>query len=233
MNNKYLMVVVVLELLLQFPGLARAQEPEDEKNIEIHGFLMGNYSLRTSDQKPEGKEGRNFLLAEERLRLDIFGWTEFIEASARVKADFLYDHVAQEFDTDLREAYLDYTTGILDLRLGRQIITWGVADLLFINDIFPKDYVAFFSGRPLEYLKIGSDALKIGVYPDFISAELVVIPIFEDNNLPTQDRFLLFDPFPQIQNRAKEEPNTEIDNTEIALRIFRNIWNFDTSLYTF
>jgi hypothetical protein len=232
MNKKYLMVVI-LGFLLQFPQPIFAQEPEDEINIEIHGFLMGNYSVRTSGQKPAGDQGRDFLLAEERLRIDLFGWSDSIEASARAKGDILYDHVAEEFDTDLREAYLDYTINIFDFRLGRQIITWGVGDLVFINDVFPKDYVSFFSGRPLEYLKKGSDALKIGIYPDFISAELVVIPFFEDNNLPSPNRFFLFDPFPQIQNRGKQEPNTEIDNTEIAVRLFGNIWNFETSLYAY
>ncbi len=135
MNKKFL-IVAVLGILLQFPGSARAQETEDEKNIEIHGFLMGDFSWRTSDEKPSGKEGRDFLLAEERLRLDIFGWMESIEASARVKGDFLLDNVAEEFDTDLREAYADYTTADFDLRLGRQIVTWGDGDLIFINDPF-------------------------------------------------------------------------------------------------
>lgn len=62
-----------------------------------------------------------------------------------------------EFDVDLREAYLDYTTENCDFRLGRQFVTWGVGDLLFINDVFSKDYVSFFAGRPLEYLKIEVD----------------------------------------------------------------------------
>jgi hypothetical protein len=225
--------LLIFGILMLFPGLVFAQDRDDGKNIEIHGFLMGNYSLRTHAQKPDGKEGDDFLLAEERFRLDIFGWTESIEASIRFKGDLLYDHVANELDTDTRELYLDYTTGDFDLRLGRQIVTWGVGDLLFINDIFPKDYVAFFSGRPLEYLKIGSDALKISLHPDIFSAELVVIPFFEPNHLPTQARFLLFDPFPQIPHRETDEPDTEIDNTQIAIRIYRNIWNVDISFYAY
>ncbi len=227
--NKKFAIVVVLAVLLQFP--AYAQETEDETNIEIYGFLMGNFSRRTSSQKPDGKEGRDFLLAEERLRLDIFGWTDSIEASARVKGDFLLDNVAEEFDVDLREAYVDYTTGDFDFRLGRQIVTWGVGDLIFINDPFPKDYVAFFSGMPLEYLKIGSDALRTRYSSDLVNADFLVIPFFEPNVLPEPDRFLLFDPLPDIPSREKKEPATTLENTQLALRLYRGIKGFDFSAY--
>jgi hypothetical protein len=229
--NKIVTIVMVLAVLLQFPSYA--QETEDEKNIEIHGFLMGNYSRRTSNQRPDGKEGDDFLLAEERFRLDVFGWTESIEASIRFKGDLLYDHVAKEFDTDTRELYLDYTTGDFDFRLGRQIVTWGVGDLLFINDVFPKDYVSFFSGRPLEYLKRGVDGLRTRYSSTLINVEFLVIPFFEPNNLPESDRFLLFDPFPGIASRKKEEPNTTYENTQLALRLYRRIKDFDVSAYAY
>jgi len=225
--------MAALGILLVFPGPVRAQETEDEVNIEIHGFLMGNYSRRTSSQRPEGKEGRDFLLAEERLRLDIFGWADSIEASIRFKGDLLYDNVAEEFDTDFREFYADYTTGDFDFRLGRQIVTWGVGDLIFINDPFPKDYVAFFSGMPLEYLKIGSDGLRTRYSSELINAEFLVIPFFEPNNLPESDRFLLFNPFPEIPSSKKEEPSTTFENTQLALRLYRRIKDFDVSAYAY
>lgn len=226
-------MLAALGTLLVFAGPARAQETEDEKNIEIHGFLMGNYSRRTSSQRPEGKEGRDFLLAEERLRLDVFSWADSIEASIRFKGDLLYDNVAEEFDTDFREFYADYTTGDFDFRLGRQIVTWGVGDLIFINDPFPKDYVAFFSGMPLEYLKIGSDGVRTRYSSELINAEFLVLPFFEPNNLPEPDRFLLFNPFPGIPSSKKEEPDTTFENTQIALRLYRRIKDFDVSAYAY
>jgi hypothetical protein len=165
--------------------------------------------------------------------LDSFGGTESIEASARVKGDFILDHVAEELDVALREAYLDYTTGNFDFRLGRQIVTWGVGDLLFINDVFPKDYVSFFSGRPLEYLKIGVDALRTGYSSELVNAEFLVIPFFEPNNLPTPERFLFFDPFSDVPSRENEEPATTLENTQLALRLYRRIKDFDVSAYAY
>lgn len=225
--------LLILLILIQFPCLVSAQNGNDEKNIEMHGFLMGNYSLRATGQKPGGKEGRDFLLAEERLRLDIFGWTESIEASARVKGDFLFDHVAEEFDVDLREAYLDYTTANFDFRLGRQIVTWGVGDLLFINDAFPKDWISFFTGRPLEYLKIGVDGFRTRYSSAAVNAEFLVIPRFKPDNLPTSDRFFLFDPFADVPARFEQEPESSFENTELALRLYRRIKDFDVSAYAY
>lgn len=219
--------------MAQFPVLIFAQEGDNGKNIEINGFLMGNFSGRTSGQRPAGEEGRDLLLAEERLRLDIFGWTETIEASARLKGDFLFDNVTEEFDLDLREAYLDYTKGNFDFRLGRQIITWGVGDLLFINDVFPKDWVSFFSGRPLEYLKIGVDGFRTRYSSEVMNVEMIVIPFFEPDNLPTADRFFLFDPFSTVPSRDEEKPDTTLENTELALRLYRRLGDFDVSAYTY
>ena len=229
MNNISLGLSVVMVLLL-FVCSAFA---EDEKNIEINGFLLGNFTGRTTGQRKRGEERGDFLLEEERVRLDISAWSESIEASTRVKGDFFHDAVADEFDIDLREAYVDYTTGHFDFRLGRQITTWGVGDLLFINDVFPKDWVSFFSGRPLEYLKIGVDGFRSRYSSDTLNGELLVIPVFTPDNLPTSERFFLFDPFAAVPVRDEERPEKTYDNTELALRVYRRIVDFDVSVYTY
>lgn len=228
-----LSLLLALAILTQFSFPILAQNGEKERNIEINGFLMGNFSGRMTGQKPSGNEGRDFLLAEERLRLDIFGWMESIEASARVKGDFFHDAVARDFNVVLREGYLDYRTGDWDIRFGRQIVTWGVGDLLFINDVFPKDWVSFFSGRPLEYLKIGVDGLRTRYSSEALNGELLIIPFFEPDNLPTSDRFFLFDPFSAVPSRDEEEPTTTLENNELALRLYRRIGDFDVSAHAY
>ena len=150
-----------------------------------------------------------------------------------IKADAFYDHIDEKADMELREGYFDYTAEKWDIRFGRQILTWGLGDLIFINDVFPKDFGAFFSGRPLEYLKKGIDGIKVGIYPGFVSFELVAIPFFEPDNFPDPKRFWLFNPLPNITNREEKEPATNLKNTEIALRIYRNVAGFDASLYCY
>ena len=200
------------------------------QEIGLHGFVQGNYAARINGELVPGPEGGDFLLGEERLQIKISGSSD--ESRFFLKTDFFRDAISQSTGTDLREAYLDTGGGGFDLRLGRQIITWGVGDLLFINDIFPKDYSAFFSGRPLEYLKIGSDALKVDLFSSLVSAELVVIPFFEADILPMPERFFLFDPFPGLL-RTTDRPRAEFENTEFALRLYRSLFSFDTAVYAY
>ncbi len=202
--------------------------PALAEEVSLHGFVQGNYAARVTGKELPGPEGGDFLLGEERLQIKLGASSQ--GAGFFLKTDFLHDAITREADIEVREAYLDYGAGPFDLGLGRRIITWGVGDLLFINDIFPKDYVAFFSGRPLEYLKVGSDAFKVNLFTDLISAELVAIPFFEPDRLPTGKRFFLFDPFPGV-SRSTVEPRAEFENTELALRLYRNLWGFDTAVY--
>ena len=149
------------------------------------------------------------------------------------KGDFFHDAVANELDGVVREAYLDTSRAWLDVRLGRQVVTWGVGDLVFINDVFPKDWGAFFSGRPLEYLKVGVDAAKLHLATPALNAELVVIPFFEPDTLPGPERFFFFDPLAAVGTRFLREPATTAGNTEFALRLYRRVAGSDVSLYAY
>lgn len=210
--------------------LTASSTPALAEEVSLHGFAQGNYAARVTGEELPGSEGGDFLLGEERLQLKLSASSQ--GAGLFVKTDFFQDAVARATDLEVREAYLDYGAGPLEARLGRQIITWGVGDLLFLNDIFPKDYAAFFSGRPLEYLKIGSDAAKVDLFSDLVSAELVVIPFFQSDHFPSIQRFFLFDPFSGIP-RITEEPRAEFENTELALRLYRTLFGFDTSVYAY
>ncbi len=204
-----------------------SSSPADAIDASLHGFFEGNYSLDVASKNPDGG---NFKWADERVQLRLDASKEPFHMF--LKTDAFYDHIDARGDVELREGYLDYTAGVWDARVGRQVITWGVGDLLFLNDTYPKDFEAFFSGRPLEYMKRGVDAVKIGVYPGFASFELVVMPFFNADKLPRPERFHMFDPFAGVA-REKEKPETALKNTEVALRVYRDVAGFDASLYFF
>lgn len=220
-------LVLAAILLLAGPAVAG----DDDENYEINWFLLLNYGARTGELSPGFGDGGDWLLGEERLRMDITAWSDSIEAEAKLKLDFFHDAINNEFDLDLREAYIDYSSGSFDFRFGRQVITWGVGDLVFINDVWPKDWVSFFAGRPLEYLKLGVDGVRIRWSNDILNAEFVYVPTFQGDNLPGPDRFSYFDPFISIPNRVIDEPETTFENGEVALRLYRNIAGFDVSGY--
>ncbi len=221
---------VLLVLGLSPPAL----QAQDKKrfSLRFHGFLLGEFTARTSKAHPPGEEGGRFLWADERLRLEIDGETADRNPSFTFKGDIFHDAVANTVDGLVREGYLDYSRSWMDLRIGRQIVTWGAGDLLFINDVFPKDWNAFFSGRPLEYLKLAVDAAKVRLTTPAINAELVVAPFFEPDNLPNPKRFFLFDPFQARESRLVE-PATTAGNTEFGLRLYRRVAAADVSLYAY
>jgi len=212
--------VLAAALFLLSPAEVRCE------GISINGFVQGNYSLGTAGSNPDGGD---FKWAEERVQLKFEASKEPLRLF--IKTDAFHDWIDEDFETELREGFVEYVAGKWDVRAGRQIITWGLGDLIFINDIFPKDYEAFFSGRPIEYFKKGIDGVKLGLYPTFASFELVAVPFFEPNNFPKPERFHMFDPMPQITNREKSEPATSLENTEIAVRAYRDIAGYDASIY--
>ena len=77
------------------------------------------------------------------------------------KGDVYYDGVLADWGGQLRELSAVASFNAIDIKAGRQILTWGTGDYLFINDLFPKDWQSFFAGRDDEYLKAASDAIKI------------------------------------------------------------------------
>ena len=222
-------LIAALLVLLSTPSLG--MEFDKDWVIDVRGFALGNFSGRTTGHVPAGPDGRAFILGEERVRLDLTGWTDAVDAQIRIKLDGVHDAVADDFEAELREAYLDYTAGDLDFRLGRQIATWGVGDLLFLNDVFPKDWVSLFSGRPLEYLKIGVDGLRARYSTDFLNAELLAIPRFEPDTVPSGKRFFLQDNYASVTDRREDLPDTTLGNTEVGLRLYRGIGGFDVSAY--
>lgn len=216
-SGKKILLALFATILLSAPAYA--------VDVSLNGFIQGDYSYSISRDNPDGSD---YKWAAERaqLKLDVSG--ELFRVFS--KTDLSYDHIDRDADLEFRELYLDYTGPSFDVRAGRQIITWGLGDMLFINDVFPKDYEAFFSGRPIEYLKRGVDAVKVGIYPDFASIDIAVIPVFEPNRFPGSKRFWMFDPMPGIE-RIREKPSSRINNTEVAVRVYRDIAGFDAALY--
>ena len=218
-------LISVICLLFSMPAFA--------EEVSFHGFLQSNYSARIADDNPHGAKKGNLILGEERVQLKGLFYPKKSNFGFYIKSDFYHDWVEKDWNQDFREGYLDYNQDTFGLRIGRQMLTWGVGDLLFINDVFPKDYEAFYSGRPLEYLKRAADSVKLDIYTDILNIETIVIPFFEPDNFPSVGRFHFFDPYPAIINREINKPKKAFENTEYALRLYRNIADFDVSAYAY
>jgi len=102
-------------------------------------------------------------LSEVRTQLTLVYSHEQFELSA--KGNLIYDDVLGKAIWYFRELNLSLSPAdFLDIKVGRQLLTWGTSDYLFINDLFPKDWQSFFSGRDDEYLKSASNSIKTSWY---------------------------------------------------------------------
>jgi hypothetical protein len=180
--------------------------------------------------------GRRTTLAEARWRLERT-W-EGGRGRFDLRADLLADAVLDEVSGELREAAYSFKAGNNDVRLGRQPLTWGTGDLLFLNDLFPKGWVSFFIGRDDEYLKSPGDAIRLTHYTDAVNLDLVALPRFNPDEFLTGERLSFFSPAaggavapdPPL---GAAEPSASVSNTEWALRLFRNLGGNELAVYGF
>lgn len=207
-----------------------------------HGFVENIYGFKLH-KKPQTKH-ESYNVLEQRLQLktrysfqgdDIFSkWSSILA----FKGEFVLDEYFQTTAIfDLRELNLSLRPlDMVDIKVGRQVLTWGTGDYLFINDLFPKDYVSFYIGRDDEYLKKPSDALRILFYPQFLSFDFIVIPRFTPNTIADGERLSFFDTFKgKISGRESErnavKPSRQANNTQYALRLYKNIEDKELALY--
>ena len=169
-------------------------------------------------------------LADSRIRLETN--TQAGAWRLTAKGDVYYDGVLADWGGQLRELSAVASFNAIDIKAGRQILTWGTGDYLFINDLFPKDWQSFFAGRDDEYLKAASDAIKISYYHDKANINLVWTPEFDPDNYLRGDYFSFYDRVSQSIAAPKfhaDAPN----NSEMAMRLYQTLGSSEWALYAY
>jgi hypothetical protein len=209
--------------------------------LGLTGFIDLRHGVRVQDDPFQDWT----TLAEVRLQLSLEK-SFFDSLTFKATSDFLLDSVAREEDIDLergrgpidlREASLSFTPfSFLDLKLGRQTLTWGTADFVFLNDLFPKDFQAFFLGRDMRYLKAPSDAAKVSLFTPVANLDVVAAPRFNPDRFITGERLSYFNP--QLMQLAgqnavieAERPDDWIDDGELHARLSLNAGSVELAAY--
>jgi hypothetical protein len=237
------LIVLLAAALIPLPAFAgtegRAESATladrlaDDYGIELAGFIELRNGWRLVND-PYEKEAS---LAEARMLLDLA--RDFGAVSARFKGELGADLVDEEAITGIREASLAFSPlEKIDLKVGRQVITWGTGDLLFINDHFPKDWVSFFTGRDDEYLKAPSDAVKASFFSDLADLDLVYSPlaigsVYIDGSRLSYWNGMLGRTAGRDAVLDDEERNSWFTDFELAGRLSRNFAGTELALYAY
>jgi hypothetical protein len=210
---------------------ARAQDSD----VELHGFAEFGVATRV---RADVLQPNDLVLSEARLQLDLSHYGE--RAEAAFKGDFTSDGITGGVDVDVRQATIAIRAADwLDVRAGRQVLTWGTGDLVFLNDLFPKDFVSFFVGRDDEYLKAPANALKLTFYSSLANLDVVAMPVFEPDRAITGERLSFFDPSSgglvsagsSPPPRPPSRPTKDLRNAELAWRLFRTVGGYEMAAY--
>jgi hypothetical protein len=229
----------VIVLAVAFSVAAGAEDGNQEAGdslfgevpIEIHGF----YEIRTGYRIRKDPYQKDMSIMENRLQVDLSSYPEW--GDLKVKGDVYAGLVEEKGDFDLREAYI-FTQPLefMDLKVGRQILTWGTGDLIFINDMFPKDWQSFFIGRDTEYLKAPSDAVKVSLFGDWANLDIVYTPKFDPDRFINGERISYWNPTlgrlaGQDAIIHTDRPNRWFRDSEFAARLYKNINNYEVAVY--
>jgi hypothetical protein len=230
-------------------GQTNPEKPDRSVRADTNEFVMpfgltGFVESRLGARIVGDPTQKTLSIAEIRAQLERDFETD--QATFRFVGDFLYDGIEDDLGVDLetgrgffdlREANVVVRpVDFLDIKAGRQILTWGVGDLYFINDLFAKDFRSFFIGRDDEYLKAPSDAIRISAFNNFANVEFVYVPRFDADRSITGERLSYFNPaLGRIAGRDAiidaDTPDAWFSDDEFAGRAYRNIGAFETAIY--
>jgi hypothetical protein len=209
-------------------------------DLKPHGFLEFRLGTRLDEDPNQDRAA----IMESRFQLELSHYGSAI--TWQLKTDFYWDGVLEQNGidleqgqgwADLREAYgLGTPAAWMDLKVGRQVLTWGTGDLVFINDLFPKDWQSFLIGRDTTYLKAPSDAVYASPFPSWANIDVVYTPRFDADRYIRGERISYFNPlFGQVtgQNAILETeiPSEWFEDDELAVRIYRNVKGWELAAY--
>jgi len=132
---------------------------------------------------------------------------------------------------DLEEYYVEFNFSNFDLKVGKQIFSWGKADGFNPTDnLNPRDYIDLF----VEEEKIGVPAVNLLYYWNDFTFDLVFIPTYTPTRLPlTNSRHSFLDSETPFIVNGRELPADTLSSSQSGIRILRHIsgWDLSVSYY--
>ena len=139
----------------------------------------------------------------------------------------------------LKEAWLDYTSDCWAARVGRQICSWGKADVISVTNVLcPRNYSSFNIFTMTDSL-LGIDAARFSLKYDVYSLDFYWVPIVRASAIPTDPNHFVQKTLSEstelgfIQLGKIKTPDPKFENFEYGLKASA-YWKYaDVSLYAF
>ena len=179
-------IISIAGTLLLSINLVHANEDEWEEwnddaasPLTYNGFVQAKYGHFITSQPSTNTSAKDL-----KLRLETQYDTDAFQA--KFKADSQYQlltsnwqHQIREFAINIDFANVENDTlansplANMSLKVGRQSLSWGLGEYLFLNDLFAKDWQSFFNGNDISYLKKPNDAIKLSYFFEQSSLDVV------------------------------------------------------------
>ncbi len=162
------------------PAVLYAQDDGGDFKLKVKGFADSYHAVRC-------EEPNDWMSSRTRIRGEITVTKNRSELF--FSANAVYNSLISDYSGfKIRELYVSQQAGSFDIRVGRQIITWGVADALRITDIVsPMDYSEFLA-QDYDDIRIPENALRIKFAKNSYSIEALAVPVIETFELPTDPK---------------------------------------------
>ena len=170
------LILISLLCMAFLPALAQ-EESDGGLHMGVKGFIDTYHALRIESPN-------DWMASRSRVRGELT--VEKGNAGMFVSANAIYNSLLKDQSGFfLREAYLYYGKSSLDIRAGRQIITWGVADAIRLTDIIsPMDFTEFLT-QDYDDIRIPVNGIRVRYTRPKWSAEAIMIPVSSFYELST------------------------------------------------
>lgn len=204
-------------------GVAAATAVAQESPFQFNGFV-DTYHAVQAEHPHDFTTSRTRLRAE--LRVDYENAYLFTSLNG-VHNSILEDRTGVQ----LQEAYFNYQNDFLEIRAGRQIVVWGVADGLRVTDLIsPVDYTEFMSSD-YDDMRMAVDGFRIKYPGERMNAEIVYVPVPRYFQMPLGED----NPWrPNLPEKAgldfPEGPDAKFKNGDFGTRVSFFLSNLDFSI---
>ncbi|NTV70712.1 MAG: hypothetical protein HGA71_11245 [Azonexaceae bacterium] len=143
----------------------------------------------------------------------------------------------QRYTLELRENYLDVSSGNWDFRFGKQHVVWGEMVGLFFADVVSARDLREFVLPEFDQMRIPQWAARAEYFVDDLHAELLWVPVASYDNIGKPGaEFYPYQPVPtgyNVRYLPEQRPERNADNMNYGLRLsaLKNGWDISGFYY--